>query len=130
MNLLGRRYIAILIFSLLFYSLASADFTSTSFQLENPINIMQGGQATSSSFQYISSTGQTANGQSTSTNFAQNAGFLYFPTATSPVVSATAGNTQVALSWTAAVGVLANVTSYTIGTSTVSGSGFTYVDVG
>ena len=127
-------FFSFLIFSLVLfsvgYSFVLADFTSTSFQLENPINIIEGGQSSSSSFQYLSSTGQLTSGQSTSSSFAQNAGFLYFPTATSPVVSAAPGNTEVALTWTAATGILANITSYDVGTSTVSGSGFTYVTVG
>lgn len=56
-----------------------ADFTSLSFELENPINFIGGGNSTSASFEYISTTGQTVQGQSTSLNFGQNAGFLYFP---------------------------------------------------
>src|SRR3989344_5929680 len=109
------KIFSFIIFSLAFFSLALADFTSTNFQLENPINIIEGGQATSASFRYFSTTGQTAGGQSTSASFAQNAGFLYFPTATSPIVQTTAGDAQVTLSWTAAIGTLANVTSYTVG---------------
>ncbi|MEK7572426.1 MAG: hypothetical protein AAB493_01025 [Patescibacteria group bacterium] len=124
------KFFGFLIFSLTLFSIASADFSSTNFQLENPINIIQGGQATSSSFQYFSSTGQTVSGQSTSTNFAQNAGFLYFPTATSPVVSATPGDAQVVLNWTAAVGIFGNITSYDVGTSTTSGSGYAFTTVG
>lgn len=124
------RIFALLVFGLVFYSLASADFSSTSYTLENPINIISGGQSTSSSFQYISTNAQTAQGQSTSTSFSQNAGFLYFPTATSPVLSATAGNAQAALNWTAATGILANITSYQTGISTVSGGPYTYVDRG
>ena len=124
------KIFSVLILSLIIFSVAQADFTSTSFTLENPLNVIEGGKATSSSFQYFSSTGQTTSGQSTSSSFAQNAGFLYFPTATSPVVSATAGNAQVVLTWTAAVGALANITSYELGTSTTSGGTFIYVSVG
>lgn len=127
------------IFSTLFFSLilfsvvctfALADFTSTNFQLENPINTIGGGQSSSSNFQYFGSTGQLTNGQSTSSSFAQNAGFLYFPTATSPIVQATAGNAQVVLTWTAATGILANITSYELGVSTSSGGTYTYTSVG
>lgn len=76
------------IISLTLFSVASADFTSTNFILENPINIIEGGQSSSASFQYISSTGQLTSGQSTSGSFTQNAGFLYFPdvSVTPPVV--------------------------------------------
>ncbi len=133
MNSLARKYwrIFVLFFlGLVFSSIVSADFSSTSYVLENPINIISGGQSTSSSFQYISTNAQTAQGQSTSVSFAQNAGFLYFPTATSPVLSATPGNTQVILNWTSATGILANITSLQTGISTVSGGPYTYVDRG
>lgn len=122
-----------LIFSLFLYSVVCnftlADFTSTNFQLENPINIIEGGQSSSSSFKYFSSTGQLTNGQSTSSSFAQNAGFLYFPTATSPALSATPGNAEIALTWSAAIGILANITSYKVGIGTISGS-YVFEDVG
>src|SRR5262245_46759043 len=109
------RIFALLVFSLAFFSLVSADFSSTSYSLENPINIISGGQSTSSRFQYTSTNAQTAQGQSASLNFSQNAGFLYFPTATSSVLSATPGNAQVLLNWTASLGTLANITSYQTG---------------
>ncbi|MFA7191675.1 MAG: dockerin type I repeat-containing protein [Candidatus Paceibacterota bacterium] len=107
-----------------------ADFSSSSFNLENPLSVTEGGQATSSSFKYFGSTGQLIVGESSSTNFKQNSGFMYFPFATSPVLTATAGDTTVSLSWTAASGVFANVTSYELGSSTSADSGFVYVSVG
>jgi hypothetical protein len=123
----------LLAFLLVFFVATStlADFTSTSFELENPSTmVIEGGQSSSTSFQYLSSTGQLDQGQSTSTSFAQNAGFLYFPTATSPVVSATAGNAEVTLSWTASTGIFANITSYSVGISTSSGGTYTFTNVG
>jgi hypothetical protein len=45
-----------------------ADFTSTSFELENPINFLGGGESSSSSFQYISTIGQLVQGQNSSLN--------------------------------------------------------------
>ena len=128
--ILSYKIISCLILLVVFFHSARAEITSTSYQLENPINIIGGGQASSSSFQYVGSTGQITGGQSTSSNFVQNIGFLYFPTATSPVVSATAGNAQVVLSWTASVGTLADITSYQLGTSTTSGGSFTYESLG
>lgn len=68
-----------LILGLAIFSIAQANFTSTSFELENPIIFLEGGSSSSSSFQYLSTTGQLTQGQSTSLSFAQNAGFLYFP---------------------------------------------------
>ncbi|MDP2593244.1 MAG: hypothetical protein Q8P52_01170 [bacterium] len=112
------------------FSYALADFSSTNFTLENPINIIQGGESSSASFQYLSSTGQLTSGQGTSTSFVNNVGFLYFPTATSPSLSATPGDSQVVLTWTAAVGTLANITSYEVGISASSGGVYTYTSVG
>lgn len=106
-----------------------ADFTSTNFQLETP-TITSGGESSSNHFQYFSATAQTTQGQSTSASFTQNAGFVYFPTATSPVVFATPGDAQVVLNWTAATGILANITSYDVGVSTSSGGTYTYTSVG
>ncbi len=105
--------------------------TSTNFQIENPIiGTMEGGISTSTSFQYISSSGQLESGQSTSTSFLKNAGFLYFPIATTPVVMTTAGNGAVLVSWSASVGTLGNVTSYEVGVSTNIAGPFTYTNVG
>ncbi|MFZ2150169.1 MAG: hypothetical protein WAV15_03345 [Minisyncoccia bacterium] len=127
---LTSKFFFILILGIGVFSYAFADFSSTNFTLENPINIIEGGQSSSTSFQYLSSTGQLTSGQSTSTSFLKNIGFLYFPTATSPVLSATAGNSQVALNWTAAVGTLANITDYEVGISASSGGVYTYTSVG
>jgi len=121
---------SVLIFSLIIVSFAYADFSSTNFQLENPVNIIEGGQSTSTNFKYFSSTGQLISGQSTSSSFVQNAGFLYFPTATSPVLSATPGDSQIVLGWTPAIGILANITNYEVGISNTSGGVFTYTSVG
>ena len=129
MKFLSKKHLFCIFLGLVFFTFAHADFSSTSYTMENPVNIIEGGQSSSSSFQYLSSTGQLTSGQSTSTSFAENAGFLYFPTASTPALSATAGNAQVALSWTAATGILANVTSYQVGTGTVSGT-YTFQDVG
>ncbi len=107
-----------------------ANLTSTSFQIENPVMILQGGESTSASFQYFSGTGEFTIGESDSSSFINRTGFLYFPIATSPIVSATPGNGQVILSWTAATGVFANITSYEIGISTSSSGPFTYTSVG
>ncbi|MEK7539530.1 MAG: hypothetical protein AAB595_02755 [Patescibacteria group bacterium] len=124
------RILIFILILVVIFSVAQADFTSTNFQLENPINIINGGESSSSNFQYLSTTSQLTQGISTSGSFAQNTGFLYFPTATSPVVSATPGDAQAVLSWTAATGILANITSYSVGVSASSGGTFTYTSVG
>lgn len=106
------------------------DLTSTNFILRDPVITVSGGRSTATSFEFFSSSGQTAPGESTSTNFIYRAGFLYFPTANSPVISATAGNGQISLSWTASVGTLANITNYQLGTATVSGGPYTFESLG
>ena len=115
---------------LVFFTLAHADFTSPSFQLENPIDVISGGESSSPSFQYLSTTSQLSQGQSSSGSFSENAGFLYFPTATSPVIAATPGDTQVVLNWTLSTGTFANITSYDVGVGTVSGGPYTFTSVG
>ncbi|TSC76186.1 MAG: cell wall-binding protein [Parcubacteria group bacterium Gr01-1014_31] len=111
--------------------LLATDYTSNSFILRDPVIVVEGGRATSTSFEYFSSTSQTDIGESTSTTFIQRAGFLYFPVVTSPVVTATAGNAQVALTWTAASASLGwTVSGYEVGQSTTSGGTYSYTNVG
>jgi len=114
------------------FSFTYAQYTeSSNFKIENSlIGIMEGGISTSSSFQYISSSGQLESGQSDSTGFGSNAGFLYFPIATTPVVLTTAGNGAVLVSWTSSIGTLGNVTSYSVGVATLISGTYTYTNVG
>lgn len=130
-----RFFLVLNIFSLLvvifLFSTVSAQYlNSTNFQLENPINIFEGGIMTSSSFQYISGSGQIDTGESTSTSFLSRAGSLYYPIATTPVIATSSSSGAVNVTWTASVGTLANVTSYETGIATNIAGPFTYVDVG
>src|SRR5690349_5798255 len=95
----------------------ATDFTSLHFIERDPVMSQGGIFASSLDFQYFSSLGQTVIGKSdTGASFGENAGFLYFPFVSTPVISATPGNGQVALTWTAAVGQLGfTVTSYDVG---------------
>lgn len=120
----------LLFFLVLLPNVLAQDYTSTSFILRDPVVTVSGGYATSTSFAYYSSTGQTVAGEATSTSFTLRSGFLYYPEATSPVLTATAGNGQVSLSWTAAVATLANITDYQWGISTATGGPYTYTSVG
>lgn len=127
--------IAVLLFFLFisFFSrtiLFADNLISPSFQVENPTTIQEGGKSTSSSFQLLSSLGEFVIGESSSGSFTGHLGFLYFPIATSPSVSATAGNAQVSLSWTSSTATLANVTHYEVGVSTSLGGTYTYTNVG
>lgn len=132
----GRKFciagslLLVFLFSIV-YPLRAEDYTSTNFILRDPVITIEGGISTSASFQYFSSTGQTSTGESTTSTLTHRAGFLYFPTTSSPIVSATGGNAQVSLSWTAAVGSLgASVVSYQIGQSTTTGGPYTFSSVG
>jgi len=107
--------------------LALADeFISPNFRVLDPV-ISSSGYGTSTSYQLWSTVSQVAIGTSTITDYSLGSGFLYFPFVSTPVVSATPGNAQVALSWTAASGALGwTVAGYNVGQSTVSGGPYTY----
>lgn len=82
-----------------------ASLSSDSFRILDSQHSIFGGTASSSSQSFILTTtiGDFAIGSSSITNFGLRSGFLYFPEVTAPVLNtATAGNGQVALSWTAA----------------------------
>ncbi len=106
------------------------NLSSSSYEIENPTIILEGGEAVSPSFKYFSSTGQAAIGESTSLSFINRQGFLYFPAATSALLSATAGDGEVDLSWSASLATHANVTHYSVGVSTSIGGIYTYTPVG
>ena len=104
--------------------------TSTSFTVRDSIVTVSGGLSTSASFQYISATGQIASGETSATDFVSRDGVLYYPIASSPVISATPGDNLVSLNWTASVASLANITEYQVGRSTSSTGTYTYVSAG
>jgi hypothetical protein len=109
----------------------STDYSSSSFILRNPVITVEGGRSTSDSYTYFSSTGQLDSGVSDSTSYSIYGGFLHFPNITIPTLSATAGNAQVSLSWTASVSTFGyDITSYEVGQGTSSGGPYTYTDVG
>lgn len=108
----------------------SQEFSSTDFKVLDPV-IFPGGFSTSTDFQLTGVITQLATGTSTDSSFRVNAGFLFFPFVNTPVVSATAGDAQVSLSWTVSVGALGwTVSNYNVGRSTTSGGPYTYSSVG
>lgn len=124
----GLSFLAIFIVPIPVFA---TDYTSNSFIVRDPILSNDGGLSTSTSFTYLSSTGQTVLGSSTSTSFTQNSGFLYFSDITSPTLSATAGDSQASLSWTAATSNFGfSIASYEVGQSTGSGGPYTFTNVG
>lgn len=106
------------------------EFTSDSFIVRDPITGEEGGRSTSTNFELFDISSQIQQGESTSTGFIERAGFLYFPIAAVPVVSVTPGDGQVALTWAASTGILANITSYEVGISTTTGGPYTFESVG
>lgn len=123
----------LLIFWTLFFGVKfaySEEFTSTGYKVLEPI-MDAGGYGSSTSFKLFGTISQISTGTSTATSFNLNAGFLYFPFASSPVVSATAGNGQVSLSWSASQGFLGwNPSGYSVGQTTASGGPYSFASVG
>jgi hypothetical protein len=123
-------FLLALIFYTLLFGVGTAhaqEFTSSSFKVLDPVVTSGGGYSFSTSFRLDSSIGQIGIGTSSSSLFNLNADFLYFPYVTTPVISSTAGNGQVALSWTSASGVQGwTASGYNVGVGTVSGGPYTF----
>ncbi|OGG91678.1 hypothetical protein A3H16_00320 [Candidatus Kaiserbacteria bacterium RIFCSPLOWO2_12_FULL_53_8] len=106
------------------------DISSTNFQILTP-TIVSGGLGTSSSYSLIGMIFPFSEATSSASSFSLNPGFLAYPFVSTPVVSATAGDAQVSLSWTAATGYLGwTASGYTVGQSTSSGGPYTFTSVG
>ena len=73
-------------------------FTSSNFQILDPVIDVGDGRTTSINYILLQSLGQVALGTSTAFSFQLHPGFLAFPTVTTPVVTPTAGDGQVDLS--------------------------------
>lgn len=119
-------FFAVFIFLLPFVARGDV-YTSTNYQVLDPVINIGGNRATSTSFDVFQILGQYILGTSTSAGFYLQSGFLAYPFASSPVVTATAGNGQVALSWSASQGYLGwTVSGYNVGQSTSVGGPYTY----
>jgi len=102
------------------------EFQSVNFKVLDPV-LSSANYATSTDFQLWGSIAQLGIGTSPAADFKVNAGSLFFPSVSTPAVAATAGDSQVSLSWTAAVGVLGwTVSGYNIGQAIVSGGPYTF----
>lgn len=123
--------ILILLLVLFFYiSVTAQDFTSNNFNVKDPV-IFPAGYASSSNFQLHSTISQLSIGTSSATSFKDNSGFLYFPFASKPSVSATSGDGEVSLSWSSSNTFLGwSVSGYNVGYSTSSGGPYVYTSVG
>lgn len=108
----------------------ATEFSSSSFEVHDPVIDGGTGNTSSGSFQVRQSLGQPAIGRSTSGSFQLLGGFQYYYTVLANVLSATAGNGQVNLSWTVPQTFLgASVNAYEVGTGTASGV-YTFEPVG
>ncbi|MDO8407623.1 MAG: hypothetical protein Q7S95_00085 [bacterium] len=120
--------------SLAYASLAAAadDYSSATYTVSTP-TLSSGGLATSTNFNLIGVISQFATGSSSASTFTfgLHAGFPFYPFVSTPVVTATAGDASVALSWTSASGSLGwNPSGYSVGQSTASGGPYSYTSVG
>ncbi len=112
------------------FSAHAQQFQSSSYTNSDPV-IAPGGYSSSASFRLNNVLYQPSIGTSSVTSFQGSAGFLYFPTVTTPVVSGAPGSAQVALSWTAATGFLGWIVgSYSVGQASVSGGPYSYTSLG
>src|SRR3989344_390915 len=118
--------ISVILISAFFSAVSAEEFTSSSFKVLEPV-LQPAGYSTSSGYSLIGTISQIAIGTSTASSFNLSGGFLYYPFASSPVVTATAGDGQVSLSWTASQGFLGwTVSGYNVGRSTAPGGPYTF----
>lgn len=111
--------------------LSAAEYTSNSFIIRDPVVGGLGSFGTGPSFQLFSNGDLVFNGRGSSSSFLARFGFLNFPFVTAPTVTATAGSTQVSLSWSASsAGLGFSVSGYEYGISTSSGGPYMYTNVG
>lgn len=109
---------------------SSQESTSASFQLHTP-TFNSGLFSSSTSFSVSSVLSQMTAGSSTASSYGLFSSFLYFPYVTTPVVGATPGANQVALSWTSASASGGWIVgAYEVGQSTVSNGPYTFSNVG
>lgn len=122
------------IFCFLISSVALADeFVSADFKMLDPVVSFPAGFSSSLDFRLQGLVSQSGIGESSDggTSFGVKSGFLYFPFSSTPVVTPTAGDAQVGLTWTTASTALGwTVGGYNVGQSTVSGGPYVYTSVG
>ncbi len=127
--LLATFFLAL--FSFIFAPVALAtDYSSSSFIVKDSV-IDEGSEtSTSTNFGLGQSIGQLAIGKSTSTNFQLWSGFQYYYLVSANTLTATAGDSEVDLSWTVPQTFLGiTVDEYEVGTGTTSGN-YTFENVG
>lgn len=103
------------------------DFSSSNFQVQDPVMEGLGSFSTSTNFQVQGTIPYISTTIGTSTSFVNKPGFEAYTTSTIalPVVSAIAGTLQAEISWTAASG-LGGPFTYEVGLSTTPGGPYTF----
>jgi hypothetical protein len=108
----------------------ATDLSSASYQVLGPVITSGGGSASSNSYSLSGIISEFVHDTASSLSFASNPGFAAYPFVSTPVVSATAGNASVSLSWTAATGVLGySVSGYSIGHSSNAGGPYSFSSI-
>lgn len=106
------------------------EFSSSNYTVSDPV-FRSGHYASSTSFQLQSILSQIGIGTSSAATGSISSGFLYFPFVVSPIVSATAGDASVSLSWTSASsGGGWTVESYEVGKATSSSGPYSFSSIG
>ncbi|MDE2021955.1 MAG: hypothetical protein KGI71_03540, partial [Patescibacteria group bacterium] len=125
-----KRSIFLLLFLTPLLAFAS-DPSSASYEILTP-TVSSGGYATSTNFSLVGILSPfVANGSQSSASFSARSGFPAYPFVSTPIVSATAGNASVSLSWTTATGFLGWTPSgYSVGQSTTVGGPYSFTGVG
>ena len=130
MALYLKCFIIFGIFLLPAYFALAQTYSSNNFTITAPA-LYPGGYSSSDTFRLTGVISQFAIGTSTIDSFKLFPGFLYFPFVSTPIVTATAGTQQVALSWTAADASTGwSVGQYSVGQSTTAGGPYTFSNVG
>ncbi len=111
-------------------SARAQEFQSTNFRVLDPV-IFPASFSSSSNFQLNSTISQISIGTSSITNFKISSGFLFFPFVSKPAPTATVGDSQVTLTWTAGSALLGwSISGYDVGQSSISGGPYSYSPVG
>ncbi len=130
MNFVVGVLLAFVLFQIGIINSFAQSSSSTNFAVQNPVIDSGLGLSTSSNFGLGASLSQVAPGKSVSSNFQLLSGFQYFYYASPNTLSATAGDSQVSLSWTIPQVFLgAVIAGYELGVGTASGV-YTYENVG
>lgn len=127
-----QSLLSLLVLSFFIYTHVTAqDMSSASFIIDDPQVGTGGGFSSGSNFGLFSSGDMTMIGAGSSTNFEGRYGFLYYPYAIGGVLSGSVVGSDIELDWGATdAGLGWNISGYEVGISTVSGSGYSFTNVG